>query len=224
MRFVGPVLVRSEAGYHVLTLPFRTKLVIGELNEADCREFAEAVRAETPDHDDSGWSATALAKDSALSNLTTAREILSRAKTDPAEEVRKVAVFCEAHACAEKYCAAGQTTNAVAILREAMRVDPTDVWTHNYLAWIEATSPVASIRDGKEAVTAATKACELTHWKEWGCIDTLAAAYAEAGDLKRAVEVQEQALRTGTPDDAARKEMQERLALYERAQPYRSTN
>jgi len=48
LRFVGPVLVRSENGYHILSLPERVRIVVGDLAEQDCRDFAAAVRAETP--------------------------------------------------------------------------------------------------------------------------------------------------------------------------------
>ena len=36
-------------------------------------------------------------------------------------------------------------------------------------------------------MTEATRACELTHWTDENCVDTLAAAYAEAGDFPAAV-------------------------------------
>jgi hypothetical protein len=52
-------------------------------------------------------------------------------------------------------------------------------------------------------------------------IDTLAAAYAEAGDFKRAIEFQGQALRTGNPSESEQKEMRERLSLYEESKPFR---
>ena len=90
----------------------------------------------------------------------------------------------------------------------------------NSLAWLRATCPETGTRDGKEAVKLAIKACELSNWTYWGYIDTLAAAYAEAGDFKDAVKYQKEALKmveksTGHP------ELQRRLALYEQKQPYR---
>lgn len=91
----------------------------------------------------------------------------------------------------------------------------------NLLAWTQATCANASVRDGKEAVAAATKACDLTRWKEWSWIDTLAAACAEADDFKRAIKFEEKALRTGHPTESERKEMQERLSLYQQSKPFR---
>jgi len=45
-------------------------------------------------------------------------------------------------------------------------------------------------------------------------IDTPAAAYAEAGDFKRALPFEEQALRTGPPGESDQKEIRERIALH----------
>ena len=66
----------------------------------------------------------------------------------------------------------------------------------------------------------ATTACELTQWKEFGYLDTLAAAQAEAGDFTAAVKYQQQAI-AGATDASERKEITERLKLYRNNQPYR---
>jgi tetratricopeptide (TPR) repeat protein len=66
----------------------------------------------------------------------------------------------------------------------------------NSRAWLRATCPDASMRNGQLAIADAKRACELTKWKWAWQIDTLAAAYAEAGDFDSAIRYQEQAIST----------------------------
>jgi tetratricopeptide (TPR) repeat protein len=103
---------------------------------------------------------------------------------------------------------------------EAIRLDPNERRALSSLAWIWATSPDSKYRDGGRAVGAATRACELSGWKDASCIATLAAAYAESGDFAKAVEFQEKsnALFEDADDKAAG---QERLRLYKSGKPYR---
>jgi tetratricopeptide (TPR) repeat protein len=63
------------------------------------------------------------------------------------------------------------------------------------LAWLFATYPESKSRDGTEAVRLAEHASELTERKVPALLDTLAAAYAEAGDFSRAISVGEEALK-----------------------------
>lgn len=59
---------------------------------------------------------------------------------------------------------------------------------HSYieLARLLATCPEEMYRDGKRAVQLATKACEMVDWRSGCQWDTLAAAYAEAGQFDEA--------------------------------------
>jgi hypothetical protein len=63
----------------------------------------------------------------------------------------------------------------------------------NALAWLLATCPDEGVRDGKEAIALATRACELTQWKSAAIVDTLACAHAEVGELSRAIGLARQA-------------------------------
>jgi tetratricopeptide (TPR) repeat protein len=111
--------------------------------------------------------------------------------------------------------------NAAADFVRVIELNPESPMGQNGLAWLLCTAPDDKVRDGKRAVAAATKACELTEWKNGGYLDTLAAAYAEVGEFDKAVEWQEKALKAGDMPvkdlDAARK----RLDLYKQKKPYR---
>jgi tetratricopeptide (TPR) repeat protein len=76
---------------------------------------------------------------------------------------------------------------AIADYAEAIRLDPKFALAFTNRAWLLATCPDASLRDGKKAVETAIRACELSEWKAAFAISTLAAAYAEAGDFDKAV-------------------------------------
>jgi len=216
LRFVGPVLVRSESNYHVLSLPDRIKIIAGELTDQDCRDFASAVRSEKIPSENDDTRLDWFVKDEIVNKGADFGSLFAQAKADPLEPVRLTApnIF-------EQFCVTqGQFTNAINICREAIASNPKDDRSYNLLAWIKATCPDASVRDGNEAISAATKACELTNWKESSWIDTLAAAYAESRDFRRAIQFQEQALQAGVSQQSEQKAMQERLELYQKSQPY----
>ncbi|CAN5378005.1 hypothetical protein BH20VER3_BH20VER3_02730 [soil metagenome] len=81
-------------------------------------------------------------------------------------------------------------------------------------AWLLATCPDPSLRNGKQAVSDAEAACKIDSWDSADYIDTLAAAYAEAGDFAKAIKFEEKAIRK-TRDPEGKKSLGERLALYQ---------
>jgi tetratricopeptide (TPR) repeat protein len=113
----------------------------------------------------------------------------------------------------------GQYEQAIADFEKAVRLDPRNAAAHNNLAWLRATCPDEKYRDGKAAVEAAKQACELADWKNPDWLDTLAAAYAEAGDFEEAVKTQTLAIEQAP--DAQRPDLQARLALYKEQKPFR---
>jgi tetratricopeptide (TPR) repeat protein len=102
---------------------------------------------------------------------------------------------------------------------KALALDPRDTKALNGLAWLRATCPNASFRNAPEAIRLATEACARTNWRDFGNIDTLGAAYAEAGQFDQALKYQEVATKNATGED--RRDREERLALYRQRKPYR---
>ena len=77
------------------------------------------------------------------------------------------------------------------------------------------------MRDAKKAVEHATRACDLSGWKDASHLSTLAAAYAEFGKFKEAVKRQKQAIDLGIKDREELEKARQRLKLYEEGKPYR---
>jgi hypothetical protein len=67
----------------------------------------------------------------------------------------------------------------------------------------------------------ATKACELSEWKNAHFIGTLAAAYAETGDFDISIKYQKQAMDVPDADYPNRRQMERSIELYWNRKPYR---
>ena len=113
----------------------------------------------------------------------------------------------------------GVYAKAIADYNEAVQCNPKLAAAYNNRAWIWATCPDARYRDGKQAVESATRLCELESWNDPSNLDTLSAAYAEAGDFKSAVKWQSKAVELAPASDKA--DLQSRVDLYRSGKPYR---
>jgi tetratricopeptide (TPR) repeat protein len=109
--------------------------------------------------------------------------------------------------------------------REAMRSRPNDVALFNDTAWTLASNPNESIRNGAEAVKMAERALPLGGDRDPAVLDTLAAAYAEAGRFSEAINAAKKAiaLARGRQNDKLAGKIAARLALYEGGHPYRDS-
>lgn len=92
----------------------------------------------------------------------------------------------------------------------------------NNLAWVLATSPDDSVRNGNRAVELALQACELTKYEEPHILSTLAAAFAEAGQFDKAKEWSAKAVELGRQEKHEQLEQLEKeLHSYEEGKPWR---
>ncbi|MGD0814604.1 MAG: tetratricopeptide repeat protein [Verrucomicrobiota bacterium] len=81
----------------------------------------------------------------------------------------------------------GSIAEAIDHFQHALRIEPADLATQNILAWLLATGPEASLRNGNKAVELAEQANHLAGGKNPLVLYTLAAAYAETGRFSEAV-------------------------------------
>jgi tetratricopeptide (TPR) repeat protein len=83
---------------------------------------------------------------------------------------------------------------AIVQYQKALQIEPDYAKALNNLAWVLATCPQASLRNGNKAVALAQRANQLTGDGNPVVLGTLAAAYAEAGRFSEAVETAQRAL------------------------------
>ena len=120
---------------------------------------------------------------------------------------------------ADLYLNIGDHAAAIADFEKALKVESDDPYILNNFAWVLATSPEDALRDGKRAVGLATKAAELSEFKQAHILSTLAAAHAESGDFAKAREWSQKAVDLNDPDhiDQLKKE----LESYQQDKPWR---
>ena len=91
------------------------------------------------------------------------------------------------------------------------------------MAWILATHPDPNVRQTEDTLRLAEQVADRTNRADPHILDTLAAAYANADQYDQAAVIAMSALKLLTEPDqeAARKQIRERLELYGQGQPYR---
>lgn len=185
--------------------------IMGEYQKA-ISDFNEAIRLGANSalrHANRGNTQRALKKyDLALADYNTALEINPR---------YAVAFAYRGLTWAKK----GQYRNALADINRAFDIDDQNFWVIDAKAWLLATAGDSSIRDGKEAVALAHKACEWSEWRQPSLVSTLAAAHAEAGQFKEAIKSQEKALQDPLYARVHGHEGRERLKAYKAGKPVR---
>jgi tetratricopeptide (TPR) repeat protein len=132
--------------------------------------------------------------------------------------------YAEAHhSLGDALSAQGRTAEALAHWRDAVQLQPNDLAALGRAAWVLATSPDASIRNGGEALGFAVRAVEISGGKDARMLDTLAAAYAEKGQFANAALTarRAQALAAQQNQAALADAIGSRIALYEADRPFR---
>jgi tetratricopeptide (TPR) repeat protein len=113
---------------------------------------------------------------------------------------------------------------AIACYQKALEIKPDFAEARNNLAWLLATCPKASLRNGNKAVELARQANGLTGGKNPAILKTLAAAFAEAGRFSEAMETAQRALHLAEAQSKTNLagQLQAQLKLYQAGSPFHS--
>jgi spermidine synthase len=117
----------------------------------------------------------------------------------------------------------GRTADAIKHYSEALDLSPYYSDASNNLAWILATNGNPKVRDGLKAVRLAETACKISGYKDVFLLDTLAAAYAEAGRFEDARQTARQAFKLSLAAgyESLAEDIKHRLEMYNSNRPYR---
>jgi tetratricopeptide (TPR) repeat protein len=114
----------------------------------------------------------------------------------------------------------GRLAEAVAHYQAAVAALPGNPYLLSNLAWILATSPEASVRNGPRAVELAQQAVRLSGGNDPSMLGTLAAAYAEAGRFPEAIATVQEACARATNNPGLLERNRQLLELYRKGQPF----
>jgi len=134
--------------------------------------------------------------------------------------------LAEAHYnLANAFLQSGRAEEAIAQFREALAAKPGYLEALNNLAFVLATCPQASLRNGSEAVKLAERANQIAGGRNLSVLCTLVAAYAEAGRFPEAIEMGKYALQLAESQSntAVAETLQSQLKLYQTKIPPQST-
>jgi protein O-mannosyl-transferase len=119
----------------------------------------------------------------------------------------------------------GETAEAIQHYEKALKIFPQSISALTNLAWLLATSPSESLRNGGKAVEIARLADQLSGGTNTVVLRTLAAAYAETGQFGKAIESARTAVQLARmhDDDSLTMELEQQIALYRLHKPYHET-
>jgi tetratricopeptide (TPR) repeat protein len=113
--------------------------------------------------------------------------------------------------------------DGISHLRQAIQIQPNMALALDTLAWTLATQPNPKLRDGLEAVRLAKAAVAFGDDKDAGKLNTLAAAFAEAGDFPSAIATADAALKLAqnAGQSSLAQDLEMQLKLFRAGRPYR---
>ncbi len=121
----------------------------------------------------------------------------------------------------------GRVDEAMARFQKALESQPdfADAWDSlDHTAWLLATSPDASIRNGPKALALARLLARLSGGNNLAKLDTLAAAYAETGQFPEAIDAAQRALALARAQNNTEmaETLRQHIKLFQAGSPLRS--
>jgi tetratricopeptide (TPR) repeat protein len=119
----------------------------------------------------------------------------------------------------------GDPAEAIQHYQKALELAPKSIPTLTNLAWLLATSPDATFRNGPKAFELAKQADRLVGGTNTLVLRTLAAAYAENGEFANAIRTAQSAMQLARMhgEDSLTTDLVQQIALYRLGMPYRDT-
>jgi tetratricopeptide (TPR) repeat protein len=116
----------------------------------------------------------------------------------------------------------GQMAQVITHYQKALEINPNNAAAQNNLAWLLATCPQASLRNGNQAVELAQRANQLYGGNNPLVLRTLATACAEAGRFPEAVETAQRALQLAEAQSnpALANDLRSLVKLFQAGVPY----
>jgi len=117
----------------------------------------------------------------------------------------------------------GEYDKAIKYFHKALEQKPDWAIAMKSLAWTLATAEDSRFQNPVDAVKYAEEACRLTNYNDAAFLDTLAAAYASAGNFDEAEQTAERAfkLAESNKQEELAREIQDHLQVYKTKQPWR---
>jgi protein O-mannosyl-transferase len=120
----------------------------------------------------------------------------------------------------------GRVREGVEEWQKVLAIQPDNGNAMSNLAWVLATSPDDSLRDGAKAVQLAEEALRISGRRIPIIFRTLAAAYAESGEFSKAIQAAQQGIELATSqgNSGLAAELQGNIALYQEQRPLRDAS
>ena len=119
----------------------------------------------------------------------------------------------------------GKPGEAITHYQAALKAGPDRLSSLVVLAKVYSSHPDDAVRNARQALVLASRACELTRNNHPDALDALAAAHAEGGNFQEAIKTAQRAIGVARKRGAERiaAAINRRLRLYESGKPFRQT-